>query len=132
MCVPTPNSLYEHHDTGAYFTFQLPDVAAVWTSDVEATLAQLNIRNSNVLIDFYKLRRLQILIHTYIHTYVHTLRHCVQTHPASNPMGNGGSFSGGKAVGTWSWPFTSIQCLSEKFMKLYLHSSHTLQGLVLN
>jgi len=29
-------------------------------------------------------------------------------HPASYPMGTRGSFPGGKAVGAWSWPFTSI------------------------
>jgi hypothetical protein len=29
-------------------------------------------------------------------------------HPASYPIGTGGSFPGGKAVGTWSWPLTSI------------------------
>jgi hypothetical protein len=39
------------------------------------------------------------------------LLHSVQTdsgtHPASYPMGTGGSFPGGKAVGAWSWPLTS-------------------------
>jgi len=30
------------------------------------------------------------------------------SHPASYPMGNRGSFPGGKAAGTWSWPLTSI------------------------
>jgi len=25
-------------------------------------------------------------------------------------MDNGGSFPGGKAVGTWSWPLSSIYC----------------------
>jgi len=38
--------------------------------------------------------------------------HRVQTgsgaHPASYPMGTGGSFSEGKAAGTWSWPLTFI------------------------
>jgi len=29
---------------------------------------------------------------------------------ASYPMGTGGSFSGGKAAGAWSWPLTSIYC----------------------
>jgi hypothetical protein len=28
-------------------------------------------------------------------------------HPASYPMGNGGSFPGGEAAGAWSWPLTS-------------------------
>jgi hypothetical protein len=28
-------------------------------------------------------------------------------HPTSYPMGTGGSFPGGKAAGTWSWPLTS-------------------------
>jgi len=29
-------------------------------------------------------------------------------HPASSLMGTRGSFPGGKAAGTWSWPLTSI------------------------
>jgi hypothetical protein len=41
-----------------------------------------------------------------------SLRHHVQTgsgsHPASYPVGTGGSFPGGKAAGAWSWPLTSI------------------------
>jgi hypothetical protein len=40
------------------------------------------------------------------------LRHPLQTgsgsHSASYPMGTGSSFPGGKAAGSWSWPFTSI------------------------
>jgi hypothetical protein len=31
-----------------------------------------------------------------------------RTHPASYPMGTRGSFPGGKAAGSWSWPLTSI------------------------
>jgi hypothetical protein len=41
-----------------------------------------------------------------------SLHHRVQkdseAHPASYSMGTGGSFSGGKAAGAWSWPLTSI------------------------
>jgi len=29
-------------------------------------------------------------------------------HPASYPMGTGGSSLGSKAAGAWSWPLTSI------------------------
>jgi len=29
-------------------------------------------------------------------------------HPASYPMGTGGSFPGDKAAGAWNWPYTSI------------------------
>jgi len=29
-------------------------------------------------------------------------------------MGNRGSFSGGKAAGTWSWPLTSIWCRGQR------------------
>jgi hypothetical protein len=29
-------------------------------------------------------------------------------HPPYYPMGNRGSFPGGKAAGAWSWPHTSI------------------------
>jgi len=31
-------------------------------------------------------------------------------HPTSYSMGTGDSFAGGKAAGTWSWPFTYIWC----------------------
>jgi len=41
-----------------------------------------------------------------------SLHHRIQTgsrtHSASYLMGTGGSFSGGKAAGAWSWPLTSI------------------------
>jgi hypothetical protein len=41
-----------------------------------------------------------------------SLHHRAQTrsgaHPASYPMGTRGSFPGGKAAETWSWPLTSI------------------------
>jgi len=41
-----------------------------------------------------------------------SLHHCVQngsrSHTASYPMGTKDSFHGGKAVGVWSWPLTSI------------------------
>jgi len=41
-----------------------------------------------------------------------SLHHRVQNgsgaNPASYPMGTRGSFLGGKAAGTWSWPLTSI------------------------
>jgi len=29
-------------------------------------------------------------------------------HPASYPVGNRGSFPGGKEAGAWSWPLNSI------------------------
>jgi hypothetical protein len=47
-----------------------------------------------------------------------SLHHRVQNgsgaHPASYPMNTGGSFPGGKAAGTWSWPFTSIKCRGQR------------------
>jgi hypothetical protein len=47
-----------------------------------------------------------------------SLRHRVQTgsgaHPASYPMGTGGSFHGGIAAGAWSWPLTSIKCRGKR------------------
>jgi len=30
-------------------------------------------------------------------------------HPASYPMGNRGSFPGGKTAGTWCWPHTEVK-----------------------
>jgi hypothetical protein len=44
-----------------------------------------------------------------------SLLHVVQTgsgaHPASCPMGTGGSFSRGKAAGAWSWPLQLVPML---------------------
>jgi hypothetical protein len=40
---------------------------------------------------------------------------CSAPHPASYPMRIGGSFPGGNAVGAWSWPLTSIQCLVQEW-----------------
>jgi hypothetical protein len=41
-----------------------------------------------------------------------SLLHSAQTdswaHPASNPVGAGGSFPGSKTAGEWSWPLTSV------------------------
>jgi len=41
----------------------------------------------------------------YIHRRVQT---GIGGHPASYPMGTGGSFTAGKAAGAWSWQHTSI------------------------
>jgi hypothetical protein len=46
----------------------------------------------------------------------------VVRHPASYPMGTRGSFPGGKAAGSWSWPLTSIYCRGQECLELYLHS----------
>jgi hypothetical protein len=58
-----------------------------------------------------------------------SLHHHVQTgsgnHPVSYPMGIRGSFSRGKAAGTWSWPLTSICCQSQECVELYLHFPNT-------
>jgi hypothetical protein len=35
-------------------------------------------------------------------------------HPASYPMGTGGSFPGVKATGAWSWPLSSIYCRGQR------------------
>jgi hypothetical protein len=47
-----------------------------------------------------------------------SLHHRIQNgsgaHRASYPMGTGGSFPGGKAAGTWSWPLISIQCRGQR------------------
>jgi hypothetical protein len=56
-------------------------------------------------------------------------------HPAPCPLGIGGNFPGGKAVGAWSWPLTSIYCWGQEwwsctstpsyvFMVRILRSSH--------
>jgi hypothetical protein len=62
--------------------------------------------------------------------------HVVQTgsgaHPASYPMGIGGSFPGGKAVRAWSWPLNSNYCRGQEYVNLYIHSPIRLHGVVLN
>jgi hypothetical protein len=45
--------------------------------------------------------------------------------PPARKTCNRGSFSGGKAAGTWSWPLTSISCRGQECVALYLHSSST-------
>jgi hypothetical protein len=40
-------------------------------------------------------------------------------------MGTRGSFPGGKAAGTWSWPLTSIWYRGQECVELYLHSPNT-------
>jgi hypothetical protein len=47
-------------------------------------------------------------------------------------MGTGGSFSGGKAAGAWSWPLTSNHCRGQENVDLYIHSPIRLHGVVLN
>jgi hypothetical protein len=49
-----------------------------------------------------------------------SLFHSVQTnsgaHPASYPVGLGGSFPGEKAAETWRWPLTSIYCRGQEWL----------------
>jgi len=63
------------------------------------------------------------------------LRHRIQigsgVHPASCPMGTGGTFREGKAAGMWSWPLNSIQCRC-RMRGVYLHSPIRLHGVVLS
>jgi hypothetical protein len=40
-------------------------------------------------------------------------------------MGNRGSFPGGKAAGTWSWPLTSIYCRDQECVVLFLHTPNS-------
>jgi hypothetical protein len=42
-----------------------------------------------------------------------------RSHPASYPMGAGGSFPGGKAAGEWRWPLTSTSAEVKK-MSIYI------------
>jgi hypothetical protein len=57
------------------------------------------------------------------------LHHHVQNgsgaHPASCLVGTRGSFPGGKAAGTWSWPLPSTAEVKE-WVELYLHSPNML------
>jgi hypothetical protein len=66
-----------------------------------------------------------------------SLLHVVQTgsgaHPASYPMGAGGSFLGGKATGAWSSHHSPpISAEVKKNVDLYIHSPVRLHGIVLN
>jgi hypothetical protein len=44
----------------------------------------------------------------------HRVQNGSEAHPASCPMGTRGSFPGGKAAGSWSWPLTSILCRGQR------------------
>jgi len=52
-------------------------------------------------------------------------------HPASYTMDIGGPFPWGEAAGAWNWPLISIWRQGEECMRLYLHSSVSLHGVVL-
>jgi hypothetical protein len=47
------------------------------------------------------------------------LHHSVQTIPGDQlsfyPTGTGGSYPGGKAVGSWYWPLTAIKCWGQEW-----------------
>jgi hypothetical protein len=62
----------------------------------------------------------------------HRVQNGSGAHPASYPMGTRGSFSGGRASGAWSWPFTFIWCRGKTMRGAYLHSSRRLHGAVLS
>jgi len=51
--------------------------------------------------NMYPKRSLPLSLH------YHDLTDCI-VNPVSYPIGTKGSFPGGKAAGTWSWPFTCI------------------------
>jgi hypothetical protein len=53
-------------------------------------------------------------------------------HPASCPIGTGGSSWEGKASGTRSWQFSFNQCRREENVDVYVHSPIRLHGVVLN
>jgi hypothetical protein len=57
------------------------------------------------------------------------LRHRVQNdsgaHPASYPMENKVSFSGGKVAGAWSWPLTPSSAEVKECVEQYFHSPNT-------
>jgi hypothetical protein len=52
--------------------------------------------------------------------------------PDSYPMGTGGSFSGAKAAGAWSWPLTSSYCGGQENIDLHIHFPIRLHDVVLN
>jgi hypothetical protein len=43
----------------------------------------------------------------------------------SSPVGNGSSYAGGKLVGTWSWPLSSIQYRGSECVELPFQSPNT-------
>jgi hypothetical protein len=55
----------------------------------------------------------------------HRVQNGPEAHPDSYPMGNRGSFPGGKAAGAWSWPLTSIYCRGQECVELYIDSPDT-------
>jgi hypothetical protein len=63
---------------------------------------------------------------------LHVVQTGFATHPASYPVGTGGSFAGGKAAGALSRPFTSNKSRGRENMDLNIHSHIRLHGVVLN
>jgi hypothetical protein len=59
---------------------------------------------------------------------IHVVRAGSGTHPASYPMGTGGSFPVGKAAGSWSWPLTSNLYRGQENMGPYIHSPIRFHG----
>jgi hypothetical protein len=62
---------------------------------------------------------------------LHRVQKGSETHSASYPMGNGSSFPGGKATGTWNWPLTSILCQDEEWVGYTSTPPIRLHGVVL-
>jgi hypothetical protein len=65
-----------------------------------------------------------------------SLWHSVQTgseaHPASYPMGTGGSFPGGKAARAWSWPHLHLVLRSKNAWGYTSTPTIRLHGVVLS
>jgi hypothetical protein len=52
--------------------------------------------------------------------------------PSHLSNGYRGLFPPGKAARAWSWPLTSIQCRSQEYLDLYIHSPIRLHGILLS
>jgi hypothetical protein len=63
---------------------------------------------------------------------IHRIQTVLGSHPASDPLGTGGSFHCIKAAGTWGLPLTSAHCQSLEYVELYLHSLIRLHAMGLN
>jgi hypothetical protein len=61
---------------------------------------------------------------------LHSINTSSEAHPASCPVGTGGSLPEGKAAGAWRWQLRLVP--SSRTVELYLLSPKYFQGLALN
>jgi hypothetical protein len=82
------------------YCITLPRDIALWTSIV-FTRVLIRLRVS------FCLRWIAKSSNVSAFSFLHVVQTGSEAHPASYPIGTGGSFPGGKAAGAWSWALTN-------------------------